>query len=79
MIAKKDNQETVRESSITKPDDNQIVDRNQEDDFVTGRVSDQSAKQVSNGLKDFLIQKSKENLRFAHLMFWCILSQMDDT
>lgn len=30
-------------------------------------------------LKEFLIQKSSESLRFAHLMFWSILAAMDDT
>ena len=33
----------------------------------------------SEALKAFLVQKSRESLRFSHLMFWCILSSMDDT
>ena len=33
----------------------------------------------NSALKLFLLKKSQESLRFAHLMFWCILSQMDDT
>jgi len=33
----------------------------------------------SKALKEWLLAKSAENLKFAHLMFWCILSSMDDT
>lgn len=32
----------------------------------------------SNALKEWLLQKSRESLKFAHLMFWCILSSLDD-
>ena len=38
-----------------------------------------SSDQINSALKDFLLAKSQTNLRFAHLMFWCILSSMDDT
>mmetsp|Transcript_8530 Transcript_8530/g.13148 ORF Transcript_8530/g.13148 Transcript_8530/m.13148 type:complete len:117 (+) Transcript_8530:496-846(+) len=33
----------------------------------------------NRALKNFLLQKSKESLRFSHLMFWCILASLDDT
>ena len=41
-------------------------------------ASDTLAAQ-NKALKDFLLQKSRESLRFAHLMFWCILASLDDT
>lgn len=30
-------------------------------------------------MQQWLLTKSKQSLRFAHLMFWCILSSMDGT
>lgn len=35
--------------------------------------------EVTNHLKQWLLTKSQQNIRFAHLMFWCILSSMDGT
>lgn len=43
------------------------------------QIGDSSEIKTGNALKEFLIQKSSEDIRFAHLMFWCILSSMDDT
>ena len=38
-----------------------------------------SSQPCNSGLKKFLMEKSKENIIFGHLMFWCILSSQDDT
>lgn len=33
----------------------------------------------NQALKEWLLQKSRQSLKFAHLMFWCILASMDDS
>jgi hypothetical protein len=67
-------------------EDNQEEEKKSELEIVSpekdgqGQIIPTEEAVVENtGLKQFLLKKAKESLRFAHMMFWCILSSMDDT
>lgn len=49
------------------------------DGTEANQIMEATEFKTGNALKEFLIEKSCEDIRFAHLMFWCILSSMDDT
>lgn len=71
-------------SSSSFTDSNKHVEEAKQPKFSSPRQIDSSSTHVenepdnTNALKEWLLQKSRESLKFAHLMFWCILSSLDD-
>jgi hypothetical protein len=46
---------------------------------IIQEIQEDPETDISGALKEWLLTKSAQNLQFAHKMFWCILSSMDET